>query len=243
MALTSDAAMMLFYDIEGDTADHDDWHSREHFHERLSVPGFLRATRWIALESGERYMVSYEVSDVDVATSKGYLDRLNDPTPWTSEMMPRFRGMVRGFCHVTASAGFGLGAVAAVLRFHPEAGREDALSAWLAGAVLQELVAGRGMVSAYLMRPAPPPPMTREQALRGQDKVMPWLVVATAYDRGALDAATDASLGQDALIANGATPDMRCDLYGLHYTATADEAARSRPLAEQGRGLHPAGAG
>src|SRR3546814_5593036 len=46
MALCSDAAMVLNYDIAGDTADHDDWHSYEHMHERLSVPGFVRATRW-----------------------------------------------------------------------------------------------------------------------------------------------------------------------------------------------------
>ena len=83
MALCSDAAMVLFYDIEGDTADHDHWHSHEHLHERLSVPGFLRATRWIATGPGPRYLVTYEVSGTDVATSQGYLDRLNDPTPWT----------------------------------------------------------------------------------------------------------------------------------------------------------------
>ncbi|MGF1623222.1 MAG: hypothetical protein ACFCUR_21780 [Rhodomicrobiaceae bacterium] len=92
--------MVLFYDIDGDdnaddNADHYDWHSYEHLHERLSVPGFLRATRWVATEGTPRYMVTYEVSGVDVATSPGYLDRLNDPTPWTSDMMPRFRGMTR----------------------------------------------------------------------------------------------------------------------------------------------------
>jgi hypothetical protein len=69
MALRSDAAMVLFYDIEGDSADHDDWHSNEHFHERLSVPGFIRATRWVSTGSAPRYMVTYEVSGVDVATS------------------------------------------------------------------------------------------------------------------------------------------------------------------------------
>ena len=66
MALCSDAAMVLMYDIAGDPADHDDWHSREHFHERLSVPGFLRATRWVATEGGPRFLVTYEVESVEV---------------------------------------------------------------------------------------------------------------------------------------------------------------------------------
>lgn len=235
MALTSDAVMTLFYEFEGDIADHDEWHSREHFHERLSVPGFLRATRWIALEGGERTMVTYEVSGVDVATSKGYLDRLNDPTPWTSRIMPRFRGMVRGFCHVEASVGFGFGAFAAVTRFQPEAGGEDALATWLGASVLPAMVAGHGMVGAHLLRPAPPPPMTREQALRGQDKAMPWLVIATACERGAAQEASDAHLPFDALEARGAQRGSRRDLYALHYTATAQEAARGRPLAETGQ--------
>lgn len=70
MALCTDAAMVLYYDIAGDTADHDDWHTYEHFHERLSVPGFERATRWVARDASPRYMVIYEVTDVDIATSQ-----------------------------------------------------------------------------------------------------------------------------------------------------------------------------
>ena len=101
MALGSDAAMVLFYDVTGDTRDHDDWHSTEHFHERLSIPGFRRATRWVASQGTPRYLVIYEVSDTGIATSPAYLARLNDPSPWTAAMMPRFRGMVRSFCSIS----------------------------------------------------------------------------------------------------------------------------------------------
>jgi spermidine synthase len=47
MALTSDAVMVIFCDVADDAAGHDDWHTYEHMHERLSIPGFLRGTRWI----------------------------------------------------------------------------------------------------------------------------------------------------------------------------------------------------
>lgn len=103
--MLGEAVMVLFYDIEGDDADHDDWHSHEHFAERLAVPGFLRAVRWVALDDGPRNLVTYDVTGTDVATSQPYLDRLNDPTPWTGAMMPRFRGMVRGFAEVLAGRG------------------------------------------------------------------------------------------------------------------------------------------
>lgn len=227
MALISDAAMVLFYDIAGDTCDHDDWHSYEHFHERLSVPGFLRATRWVAEEGAPRYMVTYEVSDLEVATSQGYLDRLNDPTPWTSEMMPRFRGMIRGFCTIAASAGFGLGHGAVALRFHPEAGAEQRLTDWLSDDALPALASHRGVVGAALLQPAPPPPMTREQSLRGPDQPMPWLVMATGYDSVALRRATSAMLPAEALRAKGAAEEIETGFYALDYTATAEEAART----------------
>lgn len=229
MTLCSAAAMVLFYDIDGDNADHDDWHSYEHFHERLSVPGFLRATRWVAVEGTPKYMVTYEVSGVEVATSQGYLDRLNEPTPWTSEIMPRFRGMIRGFCHIKASSGFGLGNAAMALRFVPEEGTAERLSGWIADHVLPAMASRLGMVGAHLLQPVPPPPMTREQSLRGRDQSMPWLVIATAYDTMALKQAATEYLTSNAFRDKGASEDMTLGTYVLHYTATAEEVARTAP--------------
>ncbi|MDF0602232.1 hypothetical protein P1J78_15940 [Psychromarinibacter sp. C21-152] len=211
--------MVLLYDIEGDDADHDDWHSHEHFRERLSVPGFLRATRWIAEDEGPRNFVIYEVTGTDIATSQPYLDRLNNPTPWTSAMMPRFRGMTRGFCEVVAGAGLGLGTAALVLRFTPAAGTEADFTEGLR-TVLPDLTMRRGLVAAHLLRPAPPPPMTREQELRGRDREVPWLVVVSGYDAAALAPLGDLGLTQ---LGAGAVASGR---YRLHHTAIAEEAGR-----------------
>jgi hypothetical protein len=40
-------------------------------------------------------------------------------------MMANFRGMVRGFCRVTASSGLGLGNVLLLVRYSPMPGREN----------------------------------------------------------------------------------------------------------------------
>ena len=185
MALCSDAAMVLYYDIAGDTADHDDWHTYEHMHERLSIPGFVRASRWVAQAGSPRYLVVYEVTGTDMATAPAYLERLNHPTPWTSAMMGRFRGMVRGFCSVVAWAGFGFGQAAVSLRFTPVPGREAELKDWLAREVLPAMASRRGMAGVHLLQPAPPPPMTKEQALRGPDTPMR---CHARHDRGPLHA-------------------------------------------------------
>ncbi|WP_370156284.1 hypothetical protein [Ferrovibrio sp.] len=231
MAFCTEAAMVLYYDIAGDTADHDDWHTYEHMHERLSVPGFMRASRWVAADAATapRYLVVYEVTGTDIATAPAYLERLNNPTPWTSAMMPRFRGMVRGFAAATAGAGFGLGCAAVSLRFAPQPGREQALIDSLGRDILPAMASRRGMAGLRLLRPAPPPPMTREQAIRGADAPLAWLLLATAYDAGALQDAVADHCGGAALKQAGAAPGIAAGRYSLHYTASAPEAARISP--------------
>ena len=44
MAFSGAGAMLFFYDIVPEAvADHDDWHTHEHFPERVGIPGFLRS--------------------------------------------------------------------------------------------------------------------------------------------------------------------------------------------------------
>lgn len=184
------AAMLLFFDIAPEAIDeHDDWHTHEHLPERLSIPGFLRGTRWVALRGGQpRYFVIYEVADVGVLTSADYLERLNNPTPWTQRMMPHYRGMTRGFCAVADRAGLGLGNAALAARFKP-AGELGWVRERMA-----ELSSRRGLGGCYLYQSAAAAPMTREQSIRGKDAGVDWVLVVTGYDAGAV-----ASLGRAGL--------------------------------------------
>lgn len=229
MALYGDAAMVLFFDIAGDHAEHDAWHTYEHMHERLSVPGFLRATRWVAKAGTPDYMVIYELSGTDVGTSAAYLERLNNPTPWTRDMMSRYRHMIRGFCALAASSGFGLGHAALSVRFTPRQDEEESLRERLGREALPALASLRGMASVHLFQPGPPPPMTSEQALRGRDTPMPWLLLATAYDAAVLGSAASEHLRPEALEWLGAAPGIATGTYLLQYTATAREATRIPP--------------
>ena len=187
MALSGSGAMILYYDIVPDAVDdHDDWHTHEHFPERLSIPRFLRASRWIALAGSPRYLVLYEVESVKVLSDAPYLERLNNPTAWTARMMPNFRGMVRGFCSVKSSSGLGLGHALLSIRYSPIPGKENALREWLAVEVLPEISSKPGLSSAYMLESAATPPMTREQAIRGKDAEIPWVLLVTGYDEVAV---------------------------------------------------------
>jgi len=229
MVFSSDAAMVLYCDFAGDYADHDTWHTYEHIHERLSIPGFLRATRWTAIRGAPNYLIVYEVTGTEVATSAAYLARLNDPTPWTASIMPHIHGMIRGFCTTVAGEGFGLGNAAVAVRFSPQPGREAELVDRLTRDVVPAMSAWRGMASVRLLRPMPPPPMTKEQSIRGPDMPLGWLLMATAYDADALERAAAEHCGREAFERSGALPDIAVGAYNLHYTATAEEAARAAP--------------
>ena len=229
MALMSDAVMVIFCDVTSGVEDHDDWHTSEHMHERLSIPGFLRGSRWIRAEGSPRWMIFYEVSGTEVANAREYLARLNKPSPWTSATMTRLTNMSRGFCRVTASAGYGLGHAALALRFDRLAdSAREGLSR-----LVPRVAASRGVASAHLFEPEQVPPMTKEQSLRGRDAEMPSVLLATAYDAQALHGLRGGDLGADALARRGLAA-LDNGLYALGFTATAAEVLRTPALPRSG---------
>jgi hypothetical protein len=225
MPLLGKGAMLLTFDIaDAAIAEHDDWHTHEHFPERLSIPGFLRGTRWIALQGKPRYLVLYEVGQPDVLTSGPYLERLNHPTPWTSKMMPNYRGMTRGLCSVLGSHGYGMGHACLLVRFKPKPGAESSLGDRLNGDILPGLPARPGICGVHLLKGAIAAPMTNEQRIRGADAGVDWALLATGYGQGEVSALAQADFSAAALEKHGATG-VVSGLYRSDYTLTAQEIA------------------
>src|SRR5688572_29386802 len=72
--------------------DYNNYYTFEHIAERITIPGFLRARRWVgnpqassAAPSGAygKYLTLYETADKGVLTSDAYFHHLNNPTPWS----------------------------------------------------------------------------------------------------------------------------------------------------------------
>lgn len=61
------------------------WLDTEHLQERLSIPGFVSARRWVAeLKPGRgKYLAIYELESPAVLESPEYLARFRNPTPWS----------------------------------------------------------------------------------------------------------------------------------------------------------------
>lgn len=228
MPLLGSAAMLLSFDIAAQAvAEHDRWHTHEHLPERLSIPGFLRGTRWVAATpddaGGPRYLVLYEVASLATLASQPYLERLNNPTPWTTRVMPHYRGMRRGFCSVLGSFGFGTGHACALVRFKaPARGAQAAPHGWLLRDLLPGLPARPGLGSAHLLEGAETPAMTNEQRMRGTaDAGVDSALVVSGYDSAAVaEVARHLSAGE--LERQGATS-VNHALYRLDYALARAE--------------------
>jgi len=61
------------------------WYDDEHMAERLAIPGFRSARRWVAdVAPGEgKYLATYELDSLAVLTSAPYLARFRNQTPWS----------------------------------------------------------------------------------------------------------------------------------------------------------------
>lgn len=169
------AAVAMWWDVAPEMrAEWEDWHSSEHMPERLAIPGFLRGTRWIAASGEPSYFVLYEVAQLATITSGPYLERLNNPTPWSRKMMPHHRNMVRSLCGVRAGWGGGVPQVLATIRFSPASN-------------LPELPRGHGLTGAHLLESQPVPSVqTAEQRIRGGDATADWVLLVGGYDAKAL---------------------------------------------------------
>ena len=223
MPLLGSAAMLLAFDVAPEAIDdHDHWHTHEHLAERLSIPGFLRATRWIALRGQPRYMVLYEVTDIAVLGSAAYLNRLNAPSPWTTKTMAHYRNMRRGFCSVTCSFGLGFGHLAVSMRFKPEPGAADALRQGLLHDVLPQLPSKPGIGSIHLLEGAATPQMTNEQRIRGADSGIDWALLLSGYDEDELTKLRHDVLGSSYLERHGAA-EVSEAMYRFDYSLSRGE--------------------
>lgn len=222
MPLLGKAALAMWWDMAAaHRSEFEDWHSHEHFPERLRIPGFQRGSRWSSASGGEGFFVMYELQAYETLTSPEYFARLNAPTPWSTLMMPRHRNMVRSQCHVLQSHGGGIGGAMLTVRLSPAAGKEQGLGAYLQQ-LLSALPQRPGVTAAHLLRTqTPQAAATTEQRIRGNaDGVADWIVLAAGYDVAVLQGLAEAELGAAALGGAGALPALVSAVYRLSLAMT-----------------------
>ena len=80
------------------------WYDTEHLAERLAIPGFRSARRWVAdCKPGEgKYLATYELDSVAVLSSRAYLARFENQTPWSRRCLAKTVVFKRWVCEQIA---------------------------------------------------------------------------------------------------------------------------------------------
>lgn len=230
MGLLGRTAVAIYSDYaEEHREEHARFHSHEHILERLSTRGFLRGRRCRALDAASPSVFAlYEVADRTITIQGEYIDKLNNPTPWTRKFRPLARYASRTLCDVVASAGQGSGAFLMTLRFSPQDGRRDELRRWLADDVVPSLAGSGSRTAAHLLARdlTIERPLTREEMIcaNGAGSVQSdWLLVVEGWDEAALRALQRRDLHDGQLEAHGAKPGAVYDMYALAHLLTHEE--------------------
>ncbi len=173
MPLLGNAFLIIWHDIRAESEpEYHRWHTREHMPERLSISGFLRGRRGVDWNLPKyRYLTIYEGAALSTFGSPAYLERLNNPTPWSTKVQPAFHNFVRSACETVESVGLGVGGALGTLRIpfgHKSAADFRQSASVLATAIHQ--LDGISSVHFGIARPDASGAKTRETELRGMTK-------------------------------------------------------------------------
>jgi hypothetical protein len=172
MEVHGEGALGVWHGIVGpQQREAEEWYNREHHAERVAIPGFLRARRYVNRGAGLRYFSRYDTVDAAVLASAAYLHALNNPSPWSQQIFPHYRGTVRGAFEVVGRFGTAEGGYLTSLRFDDDAvtATDELLD------LAKELANQHGVLGAEVWRidRAATTQPTREKALRAARELFP----------------------------------------------------------------------
>jgi hypothetical protein len=227
MALLGKGALVIWHDPAPEIeSDYNEWHSKEHMYERVGVPGFQRGQRGVAITGAPKYFNFYEVEEFATLTSKPYLDRLNDPTPWTRRVVPHMHNNSRTLCRVSASFGAAVPAFWTMVLVAPGAGGAEQLRSWLARDALPGLLDQPGVLGAHLVEgehTASGTETTEKRLRSGDTEFVDWVILVGGYDAEALAMVGSDVLSEGILTGHGAAASRIRGIYRfVHCIAKSD---------------------
>lgn len=200
--------------------DFNEWYNREHIDERVGLPGFHRARRYVALRGSPKYFATYECDTVGDLATPGYLALLANQTPWSQAVMARFTHFHRLTLRIQVDLTHGIGGALTAVRFVPDPRRRKALIAWLTDTALPGAIRRPGMLGAaagendleIANAPVQAKSMDHPRAEEAE-----WVVLLEGADTDATAAAARKSFRRSALKPFGVTVAPVVGTYRLLY--------------------------
>lgn len=179
-------------------AEYEAWHTFEHVPERVALPGFVGARRYVGLPdqttipTPPHYFTLYALDRLDALRTRQYQDVVDAPTPWSARMRGVLTDFCREPCELICHHGHSDAAHVATLRLRLLTPAALALlnrtlqQLVVSGHAVQALAGRRDAQSAHPLDP-------QVQAQRGEDVVVllfhvraEWLSEATRHLRDVL---------------------------------------------------------
>jgi hypothetical protein len=149
MALRGKGMLITLTEVKSrDESDFNEWYNREHIDERVNLPGFHRARRYVAVKGSPKYLATYECDTVDDLATPSYLRLLANQTAWSQAVMARFTHFNRLTLRIQVDLTHGVGGAVTCMRFVPDVRKRNALADWLERTALPRAIARAGMLGA-----------------------------------------------------------------------------------------------
>jgi hypothetical protein len=205
MPMAGTGMLLTSMDIDpSDEAEFNRWYDREHLEERVAIPGFLEARRYIAHAAKPKYLSLYSTATFEVLDSTAYRAALASQTGWSKANIARFKNMIRGVARITISRGVGRGAALGIIRLRPIASSKDTLRAALQEALDPKAL--DGIISMHLMENDAKlsKPLT-DNASANDPGAGDWFILIDGTDVNAISAAIAARFKNGATLASAET--------------------------------------
>jgi hypothetical protein len=213
MPLAGKGMLLTSMDIDpSDEAEFNRWYDREHLEERVAIPGFLEARRYVAHDGQPKYLGLYSTETFEVLDSPAYRTALANQTVWSKANIARFRNMIRAVAHITISRGQGRGAALGIVRLRPV--DKDKLRT----ALRDQLEPGEldGIISMHLLEsdPSLSKPITDDPSAANPG-AGDWFVLIDGTNVKAVSAAITARLGDAAIKSAVVSSGLYCLMWDL----------------------------
>ena len=153
MALYGKGMLITFTEtLNEDEVDFNEWYNREHIDERVWMPGFHRARRYIDSDgtASFKYFATYETTVVQDLADPEYMELLKDQSDWSKKVMAKFTKFERITADITIDLSHGFGGGCSIAWFNPKNDVMDDLRDYFRDEFLKEIVQQPGVVGAIL---------------------------------------------------------------------------------------------
>ena len=211
-------------------AEFNDWYTNEHLPERVGVPGFLRGRRYVKttdFQTVHKYFTLYETESLATLQAAPYVERLDNPTPWTQTVIPLTQNSNRVAYEIRASTGSGLGGWLATVEFGPQPGAADKLRSSLIRRTFPNLLNEPDVTGCALGEADLEVTSAKDSTAEGRDVVSGsqvtahWVLFIEGAQSRAIDVAEATLLGPEGLSSLGAADDIALKPYRFMFSLTS----------------------